>query len=132
VSAADESRVSRFTLSTLGGTTLLAGADAVRHAALRSGHVFAALGTSSSAPVDALSAVAAQRAARIALRRVPAYRAFVEHAGWRDDPALGPAAWVATLPVTDKETYIRPFPVADRCLDGRLPAVGTQIDESSG
>jgi phenylacetate-CoA ligase len=94
--------------------------------------VFAALGTSSSAPVDALSGVAAQRAARIALRRVPAYRAFVEHAGWRDDPALGPAAWVATLPVTDKETYIRPFPVADRCLDGRLPAVGTQIDESSG
>jgi hypothetical protein len=31
--------------------------------------------------------------------------------------------------VIDKESYIRPCAVAERCLDGRLPPVGTQIDE---
>jgi phenylacetate-CoA ligase len=36
------------------------------------------------------------------------------------------------LPVTDKTSYVKAFSTEDRCLDGRIPMVGTEIDESSG
>jgi len=33
---------------------------------------------------------------------------------------------------TDKDSYIKAFPVEERCVGGRLPAGGAMIDESSG
>ncbi|HXC64717.1 MAG TPA: hypothetical protein VNZ67_10185, partial [bacterium] len=60
----------------------------------------------------------ARRAHYRALRRVPAYRAL--------------AAAKGGAPITDKAAYIDAFPMAERCLDGRLPFGHAAIDESSG
>lgn len=54
-----------------------------------------------------------------ALRRVPAYRAFV-------------AAQHDAAPVIDKASYVVPYDMASRCDGGRLPRSGVLIDESSG
>jgi phenylacetate-CoA ligase len=76
----------------------------------------------------ALSASRALRTARETARRVPAYREhLLRHA---IDP--GRIGSLAELPETDKASYIDPNPLPSRCLDGRIPLVGTTIDESSG
>lgn len=75
-----------------------------------------------------LSAGRALRTARAAARRVPAYRAHLVAAGIDPDD-IGS---LAELPETDKASYIDRHPLPDRCVDGRLPLVGTTIDESSG
>ncbi len=74
----------------------------------------------------------AVRIARLAATRVPAYQAFLEEHGfpvarakrltWHD--------W-EHLPIMDKASYIRAYPLEHRCLDGRLPREG-KIDESGG
>ncbi len=76
----------------------------------------------------ALSEARARRTAREAARRVPAYRNHLELHGI--DPAR--IGSLDELPETDKASYIDPNPLPSRCLDGRLPLVGTTIDESSG
>ena len=77
---------------------------------------------------SALSEARALRTARDAARRVPAYRNHLENHGI--DPARINS--LDDLPETDKASYIDPNPLPTRCLDGRLPLVGTTIDESSG
>jgi phenylacetate-CoA ligase len=77
---------------------------------------------------SALSEARALRTARDAARRVPAYRNHLENHGV--DPAR--ITSLDELPETDKASYIDPNPLPTRCLDGRLPLVGTTIDESSG
>ncbi len=77
---------------------------------------------------SALSEARALRTARDAARRVPAYRDHLENHGI--DPAR--IASLDELPETDKASYIDPNPLPTRCLDGRLPLMGTTIDESSG
>jgi phenylacetate-CoA ligase len=77
---------------------------------------------------SALSEARAMRTACEAARRVPAYRDHLERHGI--DPAH--IASLDELPETDKASYIDPNPLPTRCLDGRLPLVGTTIDESSG
>ena len=77
---------------------------------------------------SALSEARALRTAREAARRVPAYRDHLENHGV--DPAR--IASLDELPETDKAGYIDPNPLPTRCLDGRLPLLGTTIDESSG
>jgi phenylacetate-CoA ligase len=62
----------------------------------------------------------AVRAYDHAVRRVPAYRAFVESGN------------CPGIPVTDKANYVQKFSIVDRCVDGRLPGHGVAIDESSG
>jgi phenylacetate-CoA ligase len=106
--------------------------DLARRAALDSYPLFL---RSASAPPDlleALSPVASWRAAEHARRRVPAYRAFLADHGYTDAPHLSAAERLARLPVTDKQEYIRAFSTEERCVDGRIPLRGTQIDESSG
>lgn len=61
----------------------------------------------------------ARRAHYRALRQVPAY---AELAAASQDGG----------PVTDKKNYIDPFPLASRCLGGRLPMLEAAMDESSG
>ena len=77
---------------------------------------------------SSLSAARALRTAREAARRVPAYRDHLERHGI--DPAH--IRSVDELPETDKASYIDPNPLPTRCLDGRLPLIGSTIDESSG
>jgi phenylacetate-CoA ligase len=79
-------------------------------------------------PADAFSRARALATAREAARHVPAYRDFLESAAV--DPRSIRA--VEELPETDKASYIDRYPLPDRCLGGRLPLIGTTIDESSG
>ena len=64
---------------------------------------------------------------RLARARVPAYRAFLrEKAG-----GLSLSGFEA-IPATDKENYVKVFPLEARCVNGRLPDGGVMIDESAG
>lgn len=68
-------------------------------------------------------------------RLVPAYRSFLAaHGAPRRLPRdrRRAAAAFAALPVTDKDSYIRPYSIADRCVRGRIPRRGVVVDESSG
>jgi phenylacetate-CoA ligase len=111
------------------GAVLLAIVDVVlRVVAQRFGTMRWTLERAPPAWSSALSTARALRTARNAARRVPAYRDHLERHGV--DP--GGIRSLAELPETDKASYIDQHPLPARCLDGRLPLVGTTIDESSG
>jgi phenylacetate-CoA ligase len=64
---------------------------------------------------------------------VPAYREFLAANGG-GEVLLG-KRWHASLdgvPPTDKESYVRRYPIAARCRGGAIPSRGVVIDESSG
>ncbi len=62
-----------------------------------------------------------------AQRRCPAYREFLEAENYRLDE------WkIEGVPVMTKENYVKKYSIEARCYDGRIPSVGTVIDESSG
>jgi phenylacetate-CoA ligase len=64
---------------------------------------------------------------------VPAYREFLAASGG-GEVLLG-KRWqvsLAGVPVTDKETYVKRYPIPARCRGGVIPARGVVIDESSG
>ena len=111
------------------GVMLLAIVDVVlRVLARRFGTMRWTLERTSPSVSSSLSAARALRTAREAARRVPAYRDHLERHGI--DPAhIGS---LDDLPETDKASYIDPNPLPSRCLDGRLPLIGSTIDESSG
>ena len=69
----------------------------------------------------------AVRAARHARAHVPAYADHLQRheVSQRD-------LWALRLPATDKDNYVRAYPIEQRCLDGRLAFAETTIDESSG
>jgi phenylacetate-CoA ligase len=69
-----------------------------------------------------------------AARSVPAYRAFLREHGQarRLDTRDGVEAAFARLPEMDKDSYVRRWSIAERCLGGRLPRRGVVVDESSG
>jgi phenylacetate-CoA ligase len=73
----------------------------------------------------------AERAAWRATHDVPAYRAYLGSLGMDPDEPV-PADILDHLPETDKASYIDPYPLAARCVHGRIPFVGVTIDESSG
>ncbi|HEX3605051.1 MAG TPA: phenylacetate--CoA ligase family protein [Candidatus Dormibacteraeota bacterium] len=111
----------------------LRAADATKWSALRSFPLFLSTATMPIPRwVEPLGARAALRAALHAQRRVPAYADFVEANGWSDDPGLPGAERLARLPIMDKRNYILRYTTPERCLDGRIPLVGTEMDESSG
>jgi phenylacetate-CoA ligase len=92
-----------------------------------------------SAWAGRLSLPAAVLAAEKAQRSVPAYTALC--AGAATSGASVPsgrtapsdwAAWLAALPVTDKASYVEPYPMAARCRGGAIPASQAELDESSG
>ena len=67
-----------------------------------------------------------------ARKHVPAYRRLL---GEHGDPRVRVRRLVpdfSTLPITDKENYVRRFSTEERCRDGHLPHRGVVIDESSG
>jgi phenylacetate-CoA ligase len=81
-----------------------------------------------SRPADSFSVARAVRTARHAARVVPAYRQLLGEHGINADRIRS----MEELPETDKKGYADRFPLAERCLDGKLPLLGTTIDESSG
>ncbi len=60
-----------------------------------------------------------------ARRHAPAYRAFLAGQGVR-------IRALEDVPVTDKANYVKAYSVEERCYGGRIPPVGSVIDESSG
>jgi phenylacetate-CoA ligase len=60
--------------------------------------------------------------------RCPAYGDFLKAEDYRPD-----GSWkLAAVPVTTKENYVKKYGLAERCYEGRIPASGVVIDESSG
>jgi len=120
-------------LRSTGASAALRFGDAAKWLAIRSYPLFQ-LGATTPIPrwIEPLGARAAVRAALHAYRRVPAYRDLVDRSGWTDDRSLTGTERLLRFPITDKKNYIERYPTAERCLDGRLPLVGTQMDESSG
>jgi len=47
-------------------------------------------------------------------------------------PVRTPEEWLAQLPVTNKRNYVDRWSLAERCLDGRIPPSGCELDESAG
>jgi len=98
---------------------------------LRYGWLKALFDNAPPGPLAMTGRLRAERAAWRAVRRVPAYRAYVAAQGVAVD-RLVPAGILEKLPETDKRSYIDQYPLAERCLYGRIPFAGTTIDESSG
>src|SRR2546428_226178 len=98
---------------------------------LRYGWLKALFDNAPAGPLAMTGRLRAERAAWRAVRRVPAYRAYLSAQGVAVD-RLVPAGILEKLPETDKRSYIDPYPLPERCLDGRIAFVGTTIDESSG
>lgn len=70
----------------------------------------------------------AQAAFLKARARCPAYQRFLAAEGYK--PARH---WkLSDLPVMTKENYVKKYSIEERCYDGRIPATGVVIDESSG
>jgi phenylacetate-CoA ligase len=98
---------------------------------LRFGWLKALFAHTPATVMTGLGQLRAERAAWRAIRRVPAYRAFLAqaHVGGR---SLFPFGILRHLPETDKHSYVDRFDLAERCVDGSFPFAGTTIDESSG
>lgn len=63
-----------------------------------------------------------------AVRTCPAYRDFLRAQGYTKR-----SRWrLSDLPVMTKENYVKPYSIERRCYNGRIPATGVVIDESSG
>lgn len=75
--------------------------------------------------------ISKQRAAwlaRKAYRKVPAYADYYKKSGHN---GFG-ASKFASIPVTDKESYVKKYRIEDRSWEGKLPSRGVTVDESSG
>ena len=60
--------------------------------------------------------------------RCPAYQQFLLNEGYKNS-----GQWsLSGVPVMTKENYVKKFSIEERCYDGRIPAEGVVIDESSG
>jgi phenylacetate-CoA ligase len=75
--------------------------------------------------------VSKHRAARLAARagrKVPAYKDYYAKLGLKRVSA----SKFDTIPVTDKESYVKKYRLEDRAWYGKLPSRGVTVDESSG
>ena len=68
---------------------------------------------------------------RRASKFVPAYKKFLSSREIDSKKVNNIKKFNETVPQTDKENYVKIFPMADRCINGRLPKTG-YLDESSG
>ncbi|KAA9339093.1 CoF synthetase [Hymenobacter busanensis] len=69
---------------------------------------------------------------RRARRTAPAYRTFLDAHPAAPARFHGLVPDLSTLPVMDKDNYVKPYSIAERCFGGRVPAEGVIVDESSG
>lgn len=70
--------------------------------------------------------ILAWRAYNHARVTVPAYADYTRESGIMDPESF------SDIPETDKDRYIRIYKTEDRCVGGKIPPIGTVIDESSG
>lgn len=63
-----------------------------------------------------------------ARNRCPAYRDFLLSEGYNKSGTFR----LSHLPIMTKENYVKKYGILERCYDGKLPAAGVVIDESSG
>lgn len=73
--------------------------------------------------LDWTSIIRARRVYYYAIKKVPAYKNFIQDAKI--------TKW-SEIPFTDKDTYIRKYPTEQRCVNGAIPSTQIMIDESSG
>jgi phenylacetate-CoA ligase len=81
----------------------------------------------SSSRLEALGRLHAYLMCALAKKRVPAYRRFLA-----DNGHVFRILELDAFPETTKENYVTRYPFAERCRDGRIPIVGTVVDESAG
>lgn len=79
-----------------------------------------------------LGRVRAVRLYRHAVKRVPAYKDYIEK-----NPTYGPRIGISSvslgdIPEMDKKSYIKKYSLTDKITDGKLPKSGVMFDESSG
>jgi phenylacetate-CoA ligase len=67
-----------------------------------------------------------------ARKEVPAYRNFLSQHGDPRVRACGLDPDLTTIPVTDKDNYVKRYSIEQRCRGGAIPRTGVVIDESSG
>lgn len=65
---------------------------------------------------------------RKAQNKVPAYKVFLSENKFNVKKIYN---LISSIPVMDKENYIKQYPIDARCLSGKIPT-GSVIDESSG
>lgn len=66
-----------------------------------------------------------------ALKSVPAYSDFASSDTFKVKwNGLTPD--ISSLPVIDKDSFVKPYSIDDRCVNGYLPTKGVVVDESSG
>lgn len=63
-------------------------------------------------------------------KHVPAYSQYLHHKKFPQK--LSTASEFTNIPEIDKDSYIKKWPVNERCLDGVIPKNGVVVDESSG
>jgi phenylacetate-CoA ligase len=82
----------------------------------------------------ALGRLRAYRTFERSARLVPAYRSFLAEHGCPSTLPKGGnlRAFFASVPIMDKDNYIRRYSITERCTRGRLPRRGVVVDESSG
>src|SRR4051812_19713299 len=63
-----------------------------------------------------------------ARKHTPAYADFLRH---HHNPSITLKGWdpdFSSIPITDKESYVKKYSLAERCQDGSIPARGVVID----
>lgn len=67
-----------------------------------------------------------------AQKTTPAYKEFLHK---HVQPQIKVKGWdpdLSGIPIMDKESYIKKYPIEERCMYGTIPSRGVVIDESSG
>ena len=67
-----------------------------------------------------------------AKKNVPAYKEFLVSKNFSKPTFNGFLPNLNEIPETDKENYVKIFSIDERCVNGKIPAKGVVIDESSG
>jgi phenylacetate-CoA ligase len=81
----------------------------------------------SSARTESLGRLNAYLMCALARKNVPAYGRFLEDAGY-----VFRILELEAFPETTKDNYVRRYGFDERCRHGRIPIVGTVVDESAG
>lgn len=67
-----------------------------------------------------------------AKRKIPAYRDFLKRHGFEKMTYRGLMPKLETIPIMDKQNYVKVYPLEERCIHGKIPTKDVIIDESSG
>ena len=80
----------------------------------------------------ALGRVKAVHTFRYAYKHVPAYRDYLSKHSFHGPRVSLTRVSLGDVPEMDKASYIKPYALLDKLIDGQLPRAGVMFDESSG